>query len=632
MSDTTATDATATDAAVFEFPFEVPADLSTATAAELAALQDQIREHTTPLRGVSPAEATDETVAALHAYAALARQVVAADVALRDRDAQTADAFADLDDALADFTAPAEPADPSDDEDDGTTNGEDDDEDDAEEEPAPTPAAVTAATRRTAPPARRAAPRVRDVARRTGPAQLPPEERRRGSLTASVDLAGFSTGQTLERFEDAARLLSARLDQYTTPAPARPRGPWPGNRRPITVYSGEGRRLTMTQYARHAGVQIRHDFPDDLRVREADEGRGYEVALHAASERRLPGGSLIESMRQQVKRGKSLTAAAGWCAPSDIMYDLCELESSDGVLDSPELQTTRGGWQIPENGGPDFATIFDAIGNSGDTHLTEAEVIADTSKVCTDIPCPDFDDVRLGVDYVCLTGGLLQRRGYPEVVARWSRAALTALAHKMNQGYIAAIVAASGNEIIIPADPSGDDAVSGLLSAVEIAIEDIRTRNRMAFNSTIEVVLPHWALVPMRAALARRTGVALYNVSNAQLLDAFTSRGAVPRFVYDWQDAGSGLATGPGGATALTALPGTVQFLAYPAGTWVKAVQDVVNLDTVYDSTKLATNEYTAIFVETGWAALKTCPVSRLYTARVDPSGVVACCPGEEVS
>jgi hypothetical protein len=382
-------------------------------------------------------------------------------------------------------------------------------------------------------------------------------------------------------------------------------------------------------------VQIRRDFPANLRVDEnGPEGHGYEVALFAASERRLPGGSLIESMLRRFNKDprKSLTAAAGWCAPSDVIYDLMELETQEGVLDAPELQTDRGGWQIPIDGGPNFTTIYNALGNSGDTHLTEAEVIADTSKVCTDIPCPSFEDVRLGVDYYCLTGSLLQRRGYPEVVARWSRAATTALVHKINQGFIGAIAAGSGNEIIIPADPSGDDAVSHLLWSVELAIEDIKYLNRMGFGATVEIVLPHWVIPLMRAALSRRTGVAAYNVTNAQILDAFTTRGAVPRFVYDWQDGFSGLATGPGNETPRTSLPGTVQFLAYPSGTWVKAVQSVVELDTIYDSTKLQTNEYTAVFVEDGWAALQMGPTSRLYTARVDPSGVVGCCPDLEVS
>jgi hypothetical protein len=295
----------------------------------------------------------------------------------------------------------------------------------------------------------------------------------------------------------------------------------------------------------------------------------------------------------------------------------------DGLFDFPEVTADRGGFNIPTDGGPDFASIFTGIGNAGDTHLTEAEVIADTAKVCTEIPCPPFTDVRLGVDYVCLTGSLLQRRGYPEAVGRFHRGALVALAHKINAGKIAAVIAGSTDGGTIPASAGGDDAASSLLAAIEVAIVDIRYRTRLGVNATVEILLPLWALAQIRAAMSRRrgNGVETMNVSDAQIASWFATRGAVPRFGYDWQDAFSGLAAGPGGATPLTALPTEVTFAAYPAGTWTSATADVVDLDTIYDSTQLATNQYTAAFVETGWAMLKMGPISRFYTASVDPTG-----------
>jgi ABC-type arginine transport system permease subunit len=92
--------------------------------------------------------------------------------------------------------------------------------------------------------------------------------------------------------------------------------------------------------------------------------------------------------------------------------------------------------------------------------------------------------------------------------------------------------------------------------------------------------------------------------------------------VYDWQDAFSNVsATGAGAATAITALNNSLQFLMYPAGTWVRAVSDVITLNSVYDSTKLATNQVTQLFTETGWAMIRMCPLSRVYTIGICPSG-----------
>jgi hypothetical protein len=230
------------------------------------------------------------------------------------------------------------------------------------------------------------------------------------------------------------------------------------------------------------------------------------------------------------------------------------------------------------------------------------------------------------VAYVCLTGSLLQRRGYPEVVTRFTQGAMVALAHKINESVIARMVAGSGSPVVVPTVAGSDDAASQLLSAVELGIEDIKYRHRMPRNTTIEVVLPAWAIAPIRAALARRRGVLAINVSDAEILAAFTTRRAVPRFVYDWQDAFSGLVGGPGSSSPITAFPDEVQFMAYPAGTWTKIVRDVINLDTVYDNALLTQNQYTAVFAEDGFNVLKMCPESRLYQVGLDPAGIVGCC------
>jgi hypothetical protein len=222
---------------------------------------------------------------------------------------------------------------------------------------------------------------------------------------------------------------------------------------------------------------------------------------------------------------------------------------------------------------------------------------------------------------------LLQRRTYPEVVELFTQQAFKALEHKINASVIARIVAASGAAVAVPANASGDDAASSILSAVDLAMQDIRYRERMARDRTVEVVFPFWALTQIRAALARRYGVALLDVDDAMIMRWFAVRQAIPRFVYDWQDAYTGLPAGPGGATALTALPLTVQFLIYPSGTWTKIVQEVINLDTIYDNAMLTTNQYTAVFAETGFNVIQTCPISRLYTVHANPDGVVGCCP-----
>lgn len=592
---------------MYVFPFPVPDELTAEalqalSADEFATLDTNIRAHATELL------ADDNAAPAALTATQNLFTLVRAELARREQEAAEATAARD---ALSAGLAPTEPTNP----------------DSPANPPAPAPAPTPA-------PAPAPAPGT------LGTLDTPPdtEPERMGALVASADVTGgFRAGTELERFSQVGEIIEARLSSYPTVNPdqgatGRRHGKTlRDSRKPIEGSRGSRFMVGGRSMIRHQGAAIQRRFTDDLRITETTRSP-LDVLDYASSERRLPGGSLRASAQQLVQAGKALTAAVGWCAPSEMIYDLCMLETIDGILDLPEVQASRGGFQIPENGGPNFATIYDSIGDDGDVILTEYDVENGADKVCVEIPCPPFVDVRMDVAYVCITGALLQRRGYPEAVTRFSQGAMVALAHKVNESVIARIVAGSGSATLIPTIGGSDDAASQLLSAVETAIEDIKYRNRMGRGSTMEIVLPAWVIAPIRAALARRRGVMAINVSDSEILAAFTTRGAVPRFVYDWQDAFSGLVGGPGGADPIEEFPDTVSFLAYPAGTWTKIVRDVVNLDTVYDNALLTQNQFTALFFEDGFNVMKMCPESRLYTVGIDPAGIVGCCDSDAFS
>lgn len=418
----------------------------------------------------------------------------------------------------------------------------------------------------------RTAPRVGDVAKTAKtPAQVAQEQM--AESFAHLVEGPDADGRKFDSWLDVAKVAERRLASYAG------------------IKNGSGGHTIAT---------IQREFSKDLVV---GDDNADEILDHAADESRLPGGNLV--------------AAAGWCAPSQTVYDLIELESTDGMVDLPEVQVTRGGLRFTP--GPDFSSIF---AGAGYFHQTEAQVIANTVKPCMEIPCPSFQDVRMEVEGLCITGSILQRRGYPELVERFIRGALVAHAHKLNAFVIAQLVAQSTAIDVAPGlDVPLDTGTTGLLATVEMAIEDIRYRHRMPLNSTVEVKLPHWVLPVMRADFSRRNGVDMITVTDAQLTAHFTARGARVQYVYDWQDAFTGLAAGPGGATALTKWPREVTFLAYPAGTFVRGSDSVIRLDTIYDSTQLSTNRYTALFSEEGVLVAKRGHDARAYTAPIEPEG-----------
>lgn len=382
---------------------------------------------------------------------------------------------------------------------------------------------------------------------------------------------------------------------------------------------GSGTRQTIAQFKRSRGAE--------LTVENGTDRDAVRDALRfARNERRLDGGSLAKAWQRSLDKGASLTAAAGWCAPSQNDYDLCRNWSSPvGLLDLPTVTVTRGGINYTDE--PTFPQIYaNAVAAGGGSNfLTEAQVISDTAKTCSEIPCPTFENRRLDVLALCIRVSFLQAAGYPEVVAAWDDGLRAAHEAEMNRIIIADILARAGAATVI--DPAAgavrDSFTSGLLEAVELAAEDIRYQFHMDWNATIEIVLPHWVIPQIRSDLSRRTGDTggLLGVSDAYIASLFSTRGVRVHWVRGWQD---GLITGgaldptfPGGDAVtpfMTALPANVSFLAFPAGSVAVARQDVVTLTNVYDAASLAQNEFTSLFAEEGFAPIYPCPGQRLYT------------------
>jgi hypothetical protein len=394
--------------------------------------------------------------------------------------------------------------------------------------------------------------------------------------------------------------------------------------------TGGSGRQALAQFKRNRGAEFTIDTDN--------EGESLRILNHARDEKRLHGGSLAKAWQHGIDQGtSSLTAAAGWCAPSQNDYDLCRQWSAGvGIADFPTVTVTRGGINYTPDF--DFATIYaNAVAAGGGSNLlTEAQVIADTAKTCSVIPCPTFTNRRLDVMALCIRASFLQMAGYPEVVSLWQDGLLAAHEQEMNRTIIADLLTRAGAATVLaPVDPdpgaAGDSFTSALLSGMEQAREDLIYRLMLTWDATIEILLPHWILPNIRADLSRRSGDTgnLLNVSDSYIASLFSTRHLRVQFVRGWQD---GLITGgalnaafPGGDAATpfnTALPTTVSFLAYPAGSVAVARQDVVTLTNVYDSTLLSTNQFTSLFAEEGFAPIYPCPGQRLYTVTGCTGGV----------
>lgn len=410
------------------------------------------------------------------------------------------------------------------------------------------------------------------VAARTERPTVPENMGRVTTITAAADVPGYATGYEMHGLEDVGKALVNRMRGF--PAPAGQVG---------------------GQMMNYGVASFRRVFADELTVK--NEGDAQEVIDFAAKESRLSGGSL--------------TAAGGWCAPSETLYDLCGNESLDGLIDLPQINVTRGGIRFTK--GPDFGTLYAGMGFT----QTEAQAIAGTAKACYEVVCPAFTEVRLDAIGVCVKAPILTNAAYPELVQRVISGAAVVHANRLSASLIAKMVTASGT-VALGADLG---AIStSILDVLDVVSQIQRQKYRLGFGATIEVVAPNWLKGAIRADLAARNGVELLGVTDEQINAYFAVRGVRVQFVYGWQELAD-IPTTPTG-TYRIGWPATVQLMVYPAGTFVAGATDVINLSAVYDAAELSVNRYTGLFFEEGSLLANTCYNSNLIQVPVCAGGV----------
>ena len=399
-----------------------------------------------------------------------------------------------------------------------------------------------------------------------------------------ADVPGFAADSDAS-FEDLAVALDRRLQGFNSGAYA--------------AAARAGRAMSE----RHSLAVVRKHFDERATV-SSPESADAAMAF-AVNEKNLPGGSLV--------------AAGGWCAPSETVYDLLEDESRDGLISLPEINVTRGGIKFTK--GPKFADLYAAPSFNFTEEEAKAGKYAPTSatdptnkvgaKPVYNVPCTEFEEVRLSAAGIHIQANLLQQRGYPELVARTIRGALVAHEHKMSERIIASMERQS---TAVSMDSGQIGAAAPILTAIELQVEHYRYAQRLSRSTTLEAVFPYWVHGAIRTDLSRREGVDLIDVNDARIDAWFKARGVNPQFVYDWQAL-------TGDASAFKAWGASLKFLLYSAGTFVKGGQDVITLDTVYDSVLLGQNDYTALFTEEGYLVAKRGHDARVVTVPLNPNG-----------
>jgi hypothetical protein len=435
---------------------------------------------------------------------------------------------------------------------------EDEDSSEAEAEAAAAEAAADEAIKA------EAAAKVEASAKRTGFASKAasksvapkPTAAKGGTLVAAAEVPGFAAGHKFSNFADASSAILNRLQSMPTNIP--------------NHQSRAG--ILNVNVAETRFTQSNQEF----------QNRDLELLLAAGQEKSLKGGSLV--------------AAGGWGAPSERTLDFCELENVDSLIQLPEVTITRGGVQYTK--GPTLADVLNSSTGFWDMDEATAEAGVE-QKTFLRPTVPGFTEKRLSAVGIGLEAGLLLRQGWPEVIDRHAK--LLTIAHqiKMARKSISLIEGFTGNaKAITNAFGNAFD----IFHILELLAVGERQRLSMSVNQTLEALIPNWVKAVVRADLAQRQGVDTPKVTDAEIDSYLTARGIKAQWITQYQD----IPLDPTTGLALT-YPDTVEVIFYPAGSFVRGVAPVIQLDTIYDSTNLKKNDYLHLFMEQGVLMTNPC-------------------------
>lgn len=311
----------------------------------------------------------------------------------------------------------------------------------------------------------------------------------------------------------------------------------------------------------------------------------------------------------------ALVAAGGWCSPSEILYDFCDVPDATDLVSVPEITINRGGIRWPAE--PDMTEVFENF----EFFFTEPELEVDPPPVkeCIEIPCPDeFAEMRLAVVGYCVSAGILQTQGWPELIEWFMRHLTAEHLRAISRRTILDMVSDSTLRTVDVAQTIG--ASGAVLNSLDLMACNIRLNRGLPRNAVVEGVAPSWLLNVIKADWAYRgSDLANHGVTDSQVESWLAARHIAIQWVGDWQSRGNGQ---PGRLDTVR-WPGHVDVLMYPAGTWFRAMQNVIEIGIMYPKEQLVLNRYTRMFTEDAIAVGRRCHPSTVVRIPLAVDGAI---------
>jgi hypothetical protein len=369
-------------------------------------------------------------------------------------------------------------------------------------------------------------------------------------------------------------------------------------------------------------------------VRGTDKGTDGARFLVASvkgqyTEDRILGDDTAKNMAKinAVTSPEAIVASGGLCAPLTAYYPLTVYgDAHRPVRDSlPVFKADRGGIRFMP--APRITDLQGSVRRTtaaqdaaGYTNQTPSGSTA--PKPCLHVTCESEQQAIVQAVSRCLTFGNMGARTYPEQVEAWLKLGMAEFARYTEIELLNAISTAS---TALSAQQLYGSTYS-LLEQVSLITTSFRARHRLSADRKLRVLMPFWATEIVRsdiAAQATGDGLGRYNVSDAQIAEWFSARGANVTFFQDTTTAAGTPFTDPVTAGVLQSWPNSIEWFIFPEGSFLYLDGGSLDLGLVRDSTLNSQNDY-QIFYEEFFGLAFTGLESFKVTSQVCPNGSVA--------
>lgn len=307
----------------------------------------------------------------------------------------------------------------------------------------------------------------------------------------------------------------------------------------------------------------------------------------------------LEALTERAATADTLTAAGGFCAPLQVLYDIPVVGDVDRPVRDALNRVTA------DRGGIQYRPAVSGVAQTGGIGIWTAANDAASPivpKSCVEIDCPGVLEAEVQAIYQCLTIANMSARFDPEWADSIVKAQDIAYAQKAENELITQLT--TGSTTVQSKQLLG--AVRDTLATIDHVVAYYRNVHRLSKNRNLRLIAPAWLKDLIRTDLVRQMvgdGLVVFAISDAQIEAWFGARNVAVTWHMDGIKPAN-ITTTPTltipnqfyapmvAGQVITPFPDVVSTLLFAEGDWLLMDAGTLDVGIIRDSTLVGENRY----------------------------------------